>query len=199
MRSKPNAAFLEAERLQTRVQRPACKLITARCPPAQKRRDGARFASGSADVLVAPAESRSASTSDATVMPDRGGRALTASRQLHQLRGRIGAGTPGGPCILFGEPRETPACRRWLPSRDAASRWPSRLERRGAGEVLRHAPARPTLVNSRACPRTAAAADPRYDAEELLAADPRLEHPDHVLLRESSESRFGPGLDPIPA
>jgi ATP-dependent DNA helicase RecG len=36
-------------------------------------------------------------------------------------------------------------------------------------------------------------------AEDLLAADPELEQPEHVLLREAAEARFGRDLDPIPA
>ena len=32
-----------------------------------------------------------------------------------------------------------------------------------------------------------------------MAADPRLEQPEHALLREATVARFGSDLDPIPA
>ena len=39
----------------------------------------------------------------------------------------------------------------------------------------------------------------RERAGEVLAADPRLEQPEHALLREATVARFGSDLDPIPA
>jgi RecG-like helicase len=41
--------------------------------------------------------------------------------------------------------------------------------------------------------------DARDVADELLRADPELARPEHVLLREAAEARFGRDLDPIPA
>jgi ATP-dependent DNA helicase RecG len=41
--------------------------------------------------------------------------------------------------------------------------------------------------------------DARDVAEQSLAADPELDAPEHVLLRDSAASRFGADLDPIPA
>ena len=39
----------------------------------------------------------------------------------------------------------------------------------------------------------------RDRADVLLLDDPRLEHPEHGLLREAVVARFGSELDPIPA
>jgi ATP-dependent DNA helicase RecG len=39
----------------------------------------------------------------------------------------------------------------------------------------------------------------RLHADALLAADPRLELPEHGLLRTAIVERFGSDLDPIPA
>jgi len=39
----------------------------------------------------------------------------------------------------------------------------------------------------------------RDRADEILVEDPRLEQPEHALLREAVVTRFGSELDPIPA
>jgi ATP-dependent DNA helicase RecG len=39
----------------------------------------------------------------------------------------------------------------------------------------------------------------RDRADALLRDDPRLERPEHVLLRDAVVARFGSELDPIPA
>jgi hypothetical protein len=39
----------------------------------------------------------------------------------------------------------------------------------------------------------------RDRADQILIDDPRLEHPEHALLREAVVARFGSELDPIPA
>ena len=36
-------------------------------------------------------------------------------------------------------------------------------------------------------------------ADEILARDPDLESPEHVLLRDAVAARFGAELEPIPA
>jgi hypothetical protein len=39
----------------------------------------------------------------------------------------------------------------------------------------------------------------RDRADQILVEDPRLELPEHALLREAVVARFGSELDPIPA
>ena len=39
----------------------------------------------------------------------------------------------------------------------------------------------------------------RDRADQIVVADPRLEQPEHALLREAIVGRFGSELDPIPA
>jgi ATP-dependent DNA helicase RecG len=41
--------------------------------------------------------------------------------------------------------------------------------------------------------------DARDVAEQLLKADPELQAPEHVLLRDAAATRFGADLEPIPA
>ncbi|MGE5636742.1 MAG: hypothetical protein ACM3UV_07375, partial [Nocardioidaceae bacterium] len=102
-------------------------------------------------------------------------------------------------CILFGDPG--------LPRLEAIARESDGfrlaevdLELRGAGEVLgtrQHGV--PELRVARLPDDAALLERARLRADELLAGDPRLELPEHSLLRAAAVERFGPELEPIPA
>lgn len=191
------AATAEAERLRaTEFRDHRVALVHGQLPSAQKQAAMREFASGMADVLVATSVIEvGIDVPNATTMlieeADRYGLS-----QLHQLRGRIGRGEHGGLCILFGDPK--------LPRLDAIARETDGfrlaevdLELRGAGEVLG--------TRQHGLPRLRFAELPadagllvraRARAEEMLEADPRLEAPEHDLLRAALEARFEGGARP---
>jgi ATP-dependent DNA helicase RecG len=119
--------------------------------------------------------------------------------QLHQLRGRIGRGNHAGLCVLFGSP-QNPRLSAVAAQRDGFALAEIDLELRGAGEVLgtrQHG--LPEFKVARLPEDADLLQDARDVAEELLTADPALEQPEHVLLRDAAAARFGSALDPIPA
>ena len=118
--------------------------------------------------------------------------------QLHQLRGRVGRGGHPSLCILFGDPQ--------LPRLDALAREHDGfrlaevdLELRGAGDVLgtrQHG--LPQFRVARLPEDLELLGRARRSAAELLAGDPDLALPEHVLLGEAAAARYGPGTAPIP-
>jgi ATP-dependent DNA helicase RecG len=119
--------------------------------------------------------------------------------QLHQLRGRIGRGRHPGLCILIGDPRN-PRLSAVAAQRDGFALAEIDLELRGAGEVLgtrQHG--MPEFKVARLPEDADLLQEARDVADDLLSGDPELEQPEHVLLREAAEARFGRDLDPIPA
>jgi ATP-dependent DNA helicase RecG len=194
------AAVLEAERLQReefsdhRVQ-----LIHGQMPTAQKQEAMRAFASGSADVLVATSVIEvGIDVPNATVMLIEEAERYGIS-QLHQLRGRIGRGRHPGLCILIGDP-QNPRLSAVAGQRDGFALAEIDLELRGAGEVLGTRQHGMPEFNVARLPEDAdLLQDARDVADELLRADPELAQPEHALLREAAEARFGRDLDPIPA
>jgi ATP-dependent DNA helicase RecG len=102
-------------------------------------------------------------------------------------------------CILFGDPnlRRLKAIAR---ERDGFRLAEIDLELRGAGDVLgtrQHG--LPELRVARLPEETELLVRARDRADRLLRDDPRLELPEHALLRDAVVARFGSELDPIPA
>ncbi|HEV7847326.1 MAG TPA: ATP-dependent DNA helicase RecG [Thermoleophilaceae bacterium] len=194
------AATAEFERLRTtefadlRVE-----LIHGQLPSKQKAGAMEKFARGEADVLVATSVIEvGIDVPNATVMLIEAAERYGLS-QLHQLRGRVGRGEHPSLCVLFGDPT--------LPRLEAIARESDGfrlaevdLELRGAGDVLgtrQHG--LPEFKVARLPEDVELLVRARDRADEILIADPRLEQPEHALLREAVVSRFGSELDPIPA
>src|SRR5918997_1131955 len=119
--------------------------------------------------------------------------------QLHQLRGRVGRGEHASLCILFGDPR-LPRLEAIANERDGFRLAEIDLDLRGAGDVLgtrQHG--LPEFKVARLPEDVELLVRARDRADEILIDDPRLERPEHALLREAVVGRFGSELDPIPA
>jgi ATP-dependent DNA helicase RecG len=194
------AATVEFERLKTtefRDQR--VELIHGQLPSKQKAAAMETFARGEADVLVATSVIEvGIDVPNATVMLIEAAERYGLS-QLHQLRGRVGRGEHGSLCILFGDPR-LPRLEAIANEGDGFRLAEVDLELRGAGDVLgtrQHG--LPEFRVARLPEDTELLVRARDQADAILLADPRLEEPEHALLREAVVGRFGSELDPIPA
>ena len=194
------AATAEYERLRAgefRDQR--VELIHGQMPSRRKQAAMEAFAAGEADVLVATSVIEvGIDVPNATVMLIEAAERYGLS-QLHQLRGRVGRGEHPAVCILFGDPnlRRLEAIAR---ERDGFRLAEIDLELRGAGDVLgtrQHG--LPELRVARLPEDTELLVRARDRADRLLRDDPRLELPEHALLRDAVVARFGSELDPIPA
>jgi ATP-dependent DNA helicase RecG len=194
------AATAEFERLRTtefREQRVA--LIHGQMPSKSKAAAMDAFAAGETDVLVATSVIEvGIDVPNATVMMIEAAERYGLS-QLHQLRGRVGRGEHPSLCILVGDPR----LRRLeaiAKERDGFRLAEVDLELRGAGDVLG--------TRQHGLPEFRVAQLPedvellgraRRHADAILARDPELSAPEHVLMREAVLARFGSELDPIQA
>jgi ATP-dependent DNA helicase RecG len=194
------AATAEFERLRTtefadlRVE-----LIHGQMPSKQKGAAMESFAGGDADVLVATSVIEvGIDVPNATVMLIEAAERYGLS-QLHQLRGRVGRGEHSSLCILFGDPK-LPRLEAIANERDGFRLAEIDLELRGAGDVLgtrQHG--LPVFKVARLPEDVELLVRARDRADQILIEDPRLERPEHALLREAVVSRFGSELDPIPA
>ena len=123
--------------------------------------------------------------------------------QLHQLRGRVGRGEHRASCLLVGgATANSPKLRALVEHMPTASAWPrstSGCARRASWWEL----ASPAFGQFKVAslPEDAQLLErARARAEAIVAADPELEAPEHALLGEALERRFGAeALEPIPA
>ncbi len=194
------AATAEFERLRTtefadlRVE-----LIHGQMPSKQKAAAMKKFAAGEADVLVATSVIEvGIDVPNATVMLIEAAERYGLS-QLHQLRGRVGRGEHASLCIVFGDPT-LPRLEAIARERDGFRLAEVDLELRGAGDVLgtrQHG--LPEFRVARLPEDVELLVRARDRADQILIDDPRLEQPEHALLREAVVTRFGSELDPIPA
>ncbi len=194
------AATAEAERLRaTELAAHRVQLIHGQMPSAEKAEAMQRFAAGDADVLVATSVIEvGIDVPNATVMLIEGAERYGLS-QLHQLRGRVGRGEHASVAILFGDPK-LPRLKAIAGERDGFVLAEVDLELRGAGEVLgTRQSGLPEFRVARLPDDAELLERARAHAEATIAADPRLEAPEHALLREAVVERFGSDLDPIPA
>jgi ATP-dependent DNA helicase RecG len=194
------AATAEFERLRTtefRDQR--VELLHGQLPSKAKAAAMEAFARGEADVLVATSVIEvGIDVPNATVMLIEAAERYGLS-QLHQLRGRVGRGEHASLCILFGDPG-LPRLEAIANERDGFKLAEVDLELRGAGDVLgtrQHG--LPEFKVARLPEDAELLVRARDHADATLLDDPRLEQPEHVLLRDAVVARFGSELDPIPA
>jgi ATP-dependent DNA helicase RecG len=194
------AATVEYERLRsTEFKGLRVELIHGQLPSKIKAAAMEAFASGDADVLVATSVIEvGIDVPNATVMLIEAAERYGLS-QLHQLRGRVGRGEHPSLCILFGDPR-LPRLEAIANERDGFRLAEIDLELRGAGDVLgtrQHG--LPEFRVAQLPEDTELLVRARDRADAILLEDPRLERPEHSLLREAVVSRFGSEHDPIPA
>jgi ATP-dependent DNA helicase RecG len=194
------AATAEYERLRsTEFRDLRVELIHGQLPSKVKAAAMEAFARGEADVLVATSVIEvGIDVPNATVMLIEAAERYGLS-QLHQLRGRVGRGEHASLCILFGDPR-LPRLEAIANERDGFRLAEVDLELRGAGDVLgtrQHG--LPEFRVARLPEDTELLVRARDRADAILFEDPRLELPEHSLLREAVVSHFGSEHDPIPA
>ena len=194
------AATAEFERLRTTgFADQRVELIHGQMPSKQKGAAMEKFAAGEADVLVATSVIEvGIDVPNATVMLIEAAERYGLS-QLHQLRGRVGRGEHSSLCILFGDPA-LPRLEAIANERDGFRLAEIDLQLRGAGEVLgtrQHG--LPVFKVARLPEDDDLHVRARDRADQIMVEDPRLEQPEHALLREAVVGRFGSELDPIPA
>jgi ATP-dependent DNA helicase RecG len=190
------SAVAEHERLSTgELKELRVELLHGQMRPAEKQAVMERFAAGTADVLVATTVIEvGIDVPNATVMLIENAERFGIS-QLHQLRGRVGRGGNASTCLLFG-PKSTARLRALATHTDGFALSEVDLQLRGEGELLG------TRQSGIARYRTARLPDDtdlllraRDVAEELHAADPELEDPVNVGLREAVEARAAEAED----
>jgi ATP-dependent DNA helicase RecG len=149
----------------------------------------AAFAAGGADVLVATTVIEvGIDVPNATVMLVEDAERYGIS-QLHQLRGRVGRGTEPSLCLLFG-PAESARLKALAEHSDGFRLAEIDLELRGEGELTGTRQSGMARFTFAQLPEDAAVLERAHDrAAELLAADPELAAPAHVLLGEALAAR----------
>ena len=194
------AATTEYERLrETEFANQRVALIHGQMPPREKAAAMRAFAGGDADVLVATSVIEvGIDVPNATMMMIEAAERYGIS-QLHQLRGRIGRGEHASVCVLFGDPK-LPRLRALAEERDGFRLAEIDLELRGAGDVLGTRQHGLAELRFASLPTDNPLLErARRRADELLERDPRIESPEHALLRYAAQMGSGPEIEPIPA
>jgi ATP-dependent DNA helicase RecG len=194
--AEAKAATKEAERLRTKVFPDlSVGLLTGQMKPSDKAEVMDSFRAGAIDVLVATTVIEvGVDVPNATVMlvedAERFGLA-----QLHQLRGRVGRGTAPGEFLLFADPRTDEGRRRMAAIatvNDGFALAEQDLRLRGEGQVLGERQSGLPELRLASVLRDGELLDAaRADATALVAADPRLEAPEHAPLLEQVKRSFG--------
>src|SRR6266576_3311305 len=179
------AATREYERLSsTEFKDFRCVLLHGQMRPRDKQESMAAFAAGGADVLVATSVIEvGIDVPNATVMlvedADRYG-----ISQLHQLRGRVGRGSHPSVCLLFG-PADSARLKALAQHSDGFRLAEIDLELRGEGELTGTRQSGLARFRFARLPQDAPLLERAHGAAlDLLAADPDLAEPEHVLLAE---------------
>ena len=175
-------------------------LLHGQMRPREKQEAMARFASGSASVLVATTVIEvGVDVANATVMLVENAERFGLS-QLHQLRGRVGRGEHRSSCLLVG-PAGARRLRAMVEHADGFRLAEIDLELRDEGELVG---TRQSGLGQFAVACLPGDADllerARARAQTIFASDPELKSPEHALLGEALARTFGDGaLEPIPA
>ncbi len=154
----------------------------------------AEFASGKADVLVATTVIEvGIDVPNATVMLVENAERFGLS-QLHQLRGRIGRGEHRSSCLLVGS-HPTPArarLRAMVEHSDGFRLAEIDLELRNEGELVGTRQSGLSQFEVACLPQDALLLErARARAETIVAVDPALQAPEHALLGDALERKFG--------
>jgi ATP-dependent DNA helicase RecG len=160
----------------------------------------AAFASGSADVLVATTVIEvGIDVPNATVMLVENAERFGLS-QLHQLRGRVGRGAHRAVCLLMGPPGSA-RLRAMVDHADGFRLAEIDLALRKEGELVGTRQSGLGQFRVACLPQDSQLLErARALAEAILASDPELAMPEHALLGEALDRRFGAdALEPIPA
>jgi ATP-dependent DNA helicase RecG len=182
--------------------------------PREKQQAMAAFASGAADVLVATTVIEvGIDVPNATVMLIENAERFGLS-QLHQLRGRVGRSEHRSICFLVGTSELSPSdgspigqqgsarLRALAEHADGFRLAEIDLALRKEGELIGTRQSGLRRRHQVAClPEDAQLLErARARAEAIVACDVELDAPEHALLRDALERRFGDdALEPIPA
>jgi len=195
------AATAEFERLRTgELADFRLVLMHGQMNPRDKAAAMESFAGGAADVLVATSVIEvGIDVANATVMLVEDAERYGIS-QLHQLRGRVGRGEHPSVCLLFG-PKDSTRLRALEQHRDGFRLAEIDLELRGEGELIGTRQSGLAAFRVASLPQDAALLlRAREHAEAILAADPSLCEPEHVLLHDALRAAHGEqAAAPIPA
>ncbi len=195
------AATAELERLRAdELKDHRLVLLHGGMRPKEKARAMAQFASGEADVLVATTVIEvGIDVPNATVMLVENAERFGIS-QLHQLRGRVGRGAHGGRCFLVGPPGAA-RLRALAECSDGFELAEIDLALRKEGELIGTRQSGLGQFRVACLPQDAPLLErARARAEAIVAVDPALQMPEHTLLGDALERRFGAeAFEPIPA
>jgi ATP-dependent DNA helicase RecG len=195
------AATAELERLRRgELRGHALVLMHGGMRTREKQEAMAAFASGEADVLVATTVVEvGIDIPNASVMLVENAERFGIS-QLHQLRGRIGRGEHAALCLLMGPPGSA-RLRALAEHTDGFRLAEIDLELRSEGELIGTRQSGLGQFRVARLPQDAGLLErARAWAEMLIAADPDLCAPEHVLLGDALLREFGAAaLAPIPA
>lgn len=174
-------------------------LLHGRMSSAEKEAAMARFRSGDTQALVATSLVEvGVDVANATVLTIENAERFGLA-QLHQLRGRVARGSYPGFCCLFAGTATPEAEARLgaLVDLDDGFRLAELdLELRGPGELLgtkQHG--MPMMRIADVTRDTPLLEEARRDARAFVEADPRLEQPEHALLRRQVIGRYGAVLE----
>ncbi len=171
--------------------------------PRAKQEAMAAFAAGRAEVLVATTVIEvGIDVANATVMLIENAERFGIS-QLHQLRGRVGRGEHPGRCFLAGPPSVagSPRLRALAAHTDGFRLAELDLELRKEGELVGTRQSGIGSFRVASLPQDAQLLElARARAEAIVASDPDLAAPEHVLLGWALRDLLGAGAsEPIPA
>lgn len=174
-------------------------LLHGRLSSAEKLAVMADFRRGEIQVLVATTVVEvGVDVPNATLMSIESGERFGLA-QLHQLRGRVSRGSQAGFCCVFTESDNEEARRRleaFVSTTDGFRLAEIDFELRGPGELLgtrQHG--LPPLRIADLVRDAAILDEARRDAQQLIAADPKLAAAEHEPLRRMTFNRYGRVLE----
>ena len=197
------AASAELERLRRgELKDHRLVLLHGGMKPREKAQAMAQFASGAADVLVATTVIEvGIDVPNATVMVIENAERFGIS-QLHQLRGRVGRGEHRSACFLATPhpPAGAARLRALAEHSDGFELAEIDLRLRKEGELIGVRQSGFGRHRIACLPEDAGLLErARARAQTIVAADPRLAEPEHVLLGDALERAFGAqAYEPIP-